>query len=95
MRLIGRFFLLFFGIPGGLDVQGYFGSYSMGVGGPAKNFVPAISYWAQPHPHGGGANTYDIPEGVASQDPMGLAPGGGGFVFMMQTHHWGSWVRRR
>lgn len=64
----------------------------MGVGGPADNFVPAISYWAQPHPHGGGANTYDIPEGVESGDPMGLTPGGGGYVFMMQTHHWGSWV---
>ena len=23
--------------------KGYFGSYSMGVGGPANNFVPAIS----------------------------------------------------
>lgn len=72
--------------------KGYFGSYSMGVGGPANNFVPAISYWAQPHPHGGGANTYDIPNGVETSTPMQLSPGGGGFVFMMQTHHWGSWV---
>jgi hypothetical protein len=67
---------------------------TMGVGGPANNFVPPISYWAQPKPHGGGANTYDIPSGVATTADTGLAPGsaGGGYVFMMQTHHWGSWV---
>eukprot|EP00912_Choanoflagellata_sp_UC4_P000019 UC4_evm2s13 len=70
--------------------KGYFGSYSMGVGGPANNFVPPISYWAQPKPHGGGANTYD--EGVATSDITGLKESPGGYVFMMQTHHWGSWV---
>ena len=47
----------------------------MGVGGPANNFVPAISYWAQPKPHGGGANTYDIPEGVETSTDTGLTPG--------------------
>jgi hypothetical protein len=81
--------------PGCVDnSKGYFNRYSMGVGGPANNFVPAISYWAQPKPHGGGANTYDIPEGVATTSDTGLKTGsdGGGFVFMMQTHHWGSWV---
>lgn len=68
--------------------KGQFSYYSMGIGGPANNFVPAMSYWAQPHPHGGGANTYDIPNGVASSNPTMLSPGGGGYVFMMQTHHW-------
>merc|ERR1712227_284561 len=65
----------------------------MGVGGPADNFVPPISYWAQPHPHGGGANTYDIPQGVAASNTgLESTSGGGGYVFMMQTHSWGSWV---
>jgi hypothetical protein len=27
--------------------KGYFSTYTMGVGGRANNFVPAISYWAQ------------------------------------------------
>lgn len=79
--------------PGCVDKnKGQFASYSMGIGGPADNFVPPISYWAQPHPHGGGANTYDIPAGVGTTMETGLKPGGGGYVFMMQTHHWGSWV---
>ena len=81
--------------PGCVDPnKGQFASYSMGIGGPADNFVPPISYWAQPHPHGGGANTYDIPAGVGTSAGTitGLKPGGGGYVFMMQTHHWGSWV---
>ena len=38
--------------PGCVDhSKGMFSSYSMGIGGPADNFVPAMSYWAQPHPH--------------------------------------------
>jgi hypothetical protein len=75
--------------PGCVDPsKGQFASYSMGVGGPANNFEPALSYWAQPHPHGGGANTYDIPEGVATSDATLLTGGSGGYVFMMQTHHW-------
>jgi len=79
--------------PGCVDnSKGMFSYYSMGLGGPANNFVPAMSYWAQPHPHGGGANTYDIPNGVATSDSTLLESGGGGYVFMMQTHHWGSWV---
>lgn len=83
--------------PGCVDKsKGQFSSYSMGVGGPADNFVPAMSYWAQPHPHGGGANTYDIPNGVGVSSSIaqeaGLKESGGGYVFMMQTHHWGSWV---
>jgi len=82
--------------PGCVDhSKGQFSSFSMGIGGPADNFVPAMSYWAQPHPHGGGANTYDIPNGVtmAGTDAAGLeSEKGGGYVFMMQTHHWGSWV---
>jgi hypothetical protein len=37
--------------PGCVDTnKGQFSSYSMGVGGPADNFVPPISYWAQPNP---------------------------------------------
>jgi len=73
--------------------KGMFSFYSMGVGGPANNFDPPISYWAQPHPHGGGANTYDIPTGVADQSNSAkLVAGGGGYVFMKQTHSWGSWV---
>ena len=73
--------------------KGQFASYSMGVGGPADNFVPAISYWAQPHPRGGGGATYTIPNGVHTDDNPGrLLDGGGGYVFMMQTHTWGSWV---
>jgi len=80
------------------QAKGYFGSYSMGVGGPANNFVPAISYWAQPKPHGGGASTYTIPSGVLmpgsakSPSPLANSSGDGGFAFMMQTHSWGSWV---
>jgi hypothetical protein len=78
--------LFLYGISYTRTCTGAFASYSMGVGGPANNFVPAMSYWAQPHPHGGGANTYDIPNGVMSTESMGLSPGGGGYVFMMQTH---------
>ena len=54
--------------------------------------VDFASAWAQ----GGGANTYDIPNGVGMTQQTaasaGLTEGGGGYVFMMQTHHWGSWV---
>lgn len=41
-----------------------FPDYQMGVDGPASNFDPPISYWAIPDPHGGGAHTYTIPNGV-------------------------------
>ena len=40
------------------------GIYSVGVGGPANNFEPAVSYWAQPHPSGGGASTYSMVSGM-------------------------------
>jgi hypothetical protein len=80
--------------------KGQFSYYSVGVGGPASNFVPPVSYWAQPHPHGGGATPYGIPAGVVHQagtrghpdDGLNLANATGGLVFMMQTHGWGSWV---
>ena len=70
-----------------------FDQYYMGVGGPADNFVPSISYWAQAAPRGGGASTYTIPSGMVVAKEQKLAAGGNdGFVFMMQTHAWGSWV---
>jgi hypothetical protein len=75
---------------------GMFPSYFMGVGGPADNFDPPHSYWAIPDPHGGGASTYTIPSGmvVGKSGGMGALRAGGkdGFVFMMHTHSWGSWV---
>ena len=76
---------------------GMFDEYAVGVGGPANNFKPAVSYWAQAAPRGGGASTYTIPSGMVLGKPGGAAPqltpgGKGGFVFMMQTHAWGSWV---
>jgi len=74
---------------------GEFGMYSVGVGGPGNNFDPPISYWAQAKPNGGGAATYTIPQGMvvgAMTPALDPARGKGGFVFMMQTHLWGSWV---
>ena len=77
---------------------GSFGKYSVGVGGPAANFAGNLSYWAQPHPGGGGASTYSIMSGVAVHTGPGQVPAlrqggaGGGYVFMMQTGSWGSWV---
>ena len=49
------------------------------------------------HNTGGGANTYDIPNGVTfggseSGGGTALKAGGGGYVFMLQTHTWGSWI---
>ena len=83
--------------PSGKNVTinrgGMFDQYYMGVGGPADNFVPSISYWAQAAPRGGGASTYTIPSGMQVGKEQKLASGGkDGFVFMMQTHAWGSWV---
>lgn len=76
-----------------IDRGGMFDRYYMGVSGPANNFKPAISYWAQAAPRGGGASTYTIPSGFNAQPNSGLTAGGKqGFVFMMQTHAWGSWV---
>ena len=74
-----------------------FDQYAIGVGGPADNFKPATSYWAQAHPRGGGASTYTIPSGMVVGKPSGAAPqlaagGKDGYVFMMHTHAWGSWV---
>ena len=74
-----------------------FDQYAIGVGGPADNFKPATSYWAQAHPRGGGASTYTIPSGMVVGKPSGSAPqlaagGKDGYVFMMHTHAWGSWV---
>jgi hypothetical protein len=77
---------------------GSFGEYSVGVGGPAANFAGNLSYWAQPHPGGGGASTYSIMSGVEVHTGPGQLPalqqggGPGGYVFMMQTGSWGSWV---
>ena len=69
--------------------KGQFSSYSMGIGGPANNFVPAMSYWAQPHPHGGGANTYDIPEGVhGGQYPFELRH----CAVLIEWVAWVAWV---
>ena len=73
---------------------GMFDQYAVGVGGPADNFKPAVSYWAQKSPRGGGASTYTIPSGMVVGKPTSskgapptLAAGGkDGFVFMMHTH---------
>lgn len=70
----------------------------MGVGGAALQYDPPYSYWAQPQPSGGGAAPYHIMSGVEVDNSkvvvnMSVANGGGGgFVFMKQTHDWGSWV---
>ena len=77
---------------------GMFDQYAVGVGGPANNFDPAVSYWAQAKPRGGGASTYTIPSGMvigkpsSAQAPQLALGGKDGFVFMMHTHAWGSWV---
>eukprot|EP01047_Picozoa_sp_COSAG01_P022506 COSAG01_NODE_1338_length_10666_cov_79.971231_8_plen_614_part_00 len=76
---------------------GMFDEYAVGVGGPANNFKPSTSYWAQAHPRGGGASTYTIPSGMVvgrsaiteGVPPPTLSSGGkDGFVFMMHTHAW-------
>jgi hypothetical protein len=77
---------------------GLFPSYSVGVHGPADNFAPPVSFWASPAGlKAGGGSLYSVPAGVvtAPAAPCNaslLAPEAGGFVFMMQTHSWGSWV---
>ena len=72
------------------------GVYSVGVGGPANNFDPAVSYWAQPHPSGGGASTYSMVSGmkVHNATVQLKQSTAGGYVFMMQPGSWGSWVFR-
>jgi hypothetical protein len=79
-----------------LNRGGMFDQYAIGVGGPANNFKPSASYWAQAHPRGGGASTYTIPSGMvvgnpsdsAGAPPTLSAGGKDGFVFMMHTHAW-------
>jgi hypothetical protein len=75
---------------------GSFGKYAVGVGGPADNFNPPVSYWAQPHPGGGGASTYSIVSGVVVDGEHGMpelqSGQPGGFAFVMQPGSWGSWV---
>jgi hypothetical protein len=85
-----------------------FDQYAVGVGGPANNFKPAVTSdpgellgtERQKAPRGGGASPYTVPSGMVVGKPTGsegapptLAAGGkDGFVFMMQTNAWGSWV---
>ena len=70
-----------------------FGTYSVGVGGPADFFDPPVSYWAQPHPSGGGASQYSMVQGMlVKNSTVPVAPRPGGYVFMMQPGSWGSWV---
>ena len=84
-----------------LNRGGMFDQYAIGLGGPANNFKPSASYWAQANPRGGGASTYTIPSGMVvgkpsvstaaatAASPPTLAAGGkDGFVFMMHTHAW-------
>ena len=48
-----------------LNRGGTFDQHAVGVGGPADNFKPAVSHWAQ----NGGASTCAIPSGVVVGKP--------------------------
>ena len=81
-----------------LDRGGLFPFYEMGMHGPADNFFPPRSFWVTPMgQRAGGGSLYSVPSGMVvgpdgSANASSLSPPGGGFVFMMQTHAWGSWV---
>jgi len=79
---------------------GMFKAFSVGVGGPAAGYEPPVSYWATPHPVGGGGVTRTLPSGFVFENNAGVHGGGlnlttagkEGLLFMKQSGNWGSWV---
>lgn len=71
---------------------GMFKSFLVGVGGPASGDEPPVSYWATPHPAGGGGVTRVLPSGFAFGNNAGPKGGGlnlttggkNGLLFMKQ-----------
>ena len=67
--------------------------YTLGIGGPCKNFDPPAGYWCSSNVEGGGANTYTIPSGmVANLTNMPYKNATGAIIQAWRPGHWASWM---
>ena len=75
---------------------GMFKKYTLGIGGPCKNFDPPAGYWCSGKTEGGGAFTYRVPSGmIADKTTLPNLPyknGSGAIVQAWRPGHWASWM---